>query len=214
MIVVAFQPLRRNIIASKSRVAPLKGETIPRLELLSALILARLMNTVKEALKEVAEINRTVCWLDSQWIFGTDKEFKQFVQHRVIEIRKLSNPEDWRYCPTDLNPADYVSRGVGAMQFVENRAWFKGPEFLEQEKNTWPNTLTFECKQATPSDVVSQAERELKSNRHEQTTSSVNQMISESNSLLNVLPCESYNVIDKLLRITAYVLRFCNNLKR
>ena len=207
-----------NIIASKSRVAPLKGETIPRLELLSALILARLMNTVKVALKEVVEINRTVYWLDSQialwWIFGTDKEFNQFVQHRVIEIRKLSNPEDWRYCPTDLNPADYVSRGVGAMQFVENRAWFKGPEFLEQEKKTWPNTLTFECKQATPSDVVCQAERELKSNRHEQTTSSVNQVISESKSLSNVLPCESYSDIDKLLRITAYVLRFCNNLKR
>ena len=104
-----------NIIASKSRVVPLKGETIPRLELLSALILARLMNTVKVALKEVVEINRTLYWLDSQialwWIFGTDKEFNQFVQHRVIEIRKLSNPEDWRYCPTDLNPADCFSGG-------------------------------------------------------------------------------------------------------
>ena len=38
-----------QLVSSKTRVAPMNGETIPRLELLGALILARLVNTVLAA---------------------------------------------------------------------------------------------------------------------------------------------------------------------
>ena len=54
-----------NVIAAKSRVSPLVGETIPRFELLSLLVLARLISHVKIAIKDILKIDKVVCWLDS-----------------------------------------------------------------------------------------------------------------------------------------------------
>ena len=72
-----------NLIASKARLAPLKGETVPRLELMSALILSRLIITLSNALRSIVKVDDMYCWQDSQitlwWIYGITKEFKQFV---------------------------------------------------------------------------------------------------------------------------------------
>ena len=85
-----------QLVSSKIRVAPMNGETIPRLELLGALILARLINTVLAALDGTLKVDSVRCWLDSQialwWIWGVSREFKQFIQNRVIEIRRLTKP--------------------------------------------------------------------------------------------------------------------------
>ena len=45
-------------IPAKTRIAPLANQSIPRLELLGALILSRLMNTVKRALQKFTTINQ------------------------------------------------------------------------------------------------------------------------------------------------------------
>ena len=42
-----------GLLTSETKVAPLKGQTIPRLELLGTVILARLMTSVREALDVV-----------------------------------------------------------------------------------------------------------------------------------------------------------------
>ena len=55
-----------KFLASKSRVAPVKEETIPRLELLAALIVARLTSHVGEALEPEVNINEMTCWTDSK----------------------------------------------------------------------------------------------------------------------------------------------------
>ncbi|XP_068670918.1 uncharacterized protein [Montipora foliosa] len=77
------------LLTSKTRVAPLAKQSIPRLELLSGVILARLASSVKEALQSQVQIDKTYLWLDSKtaiyWIKGS-KEWKQFVQNRVNEI--------------------------------------------------------------------------------------------------------------------------------
>ncbi|RUA05998.1 MAG: hypothetical protein DSY43_03210 [Gammaproteobacteria bacterium] len=87
-----------ELLTSKTRVAPVKKLTIPRLELMSARILAQLMHTVKEALKSQKEIDKTTYWLDSMtalyWIMNRG-EWKQFVRHRVEEILKLSCNKQW-----------------------------------------------------------------------------------------------------------------------
>ena len=83
------------LLTSKTRIAPLKTQTIPRLELMSAFILAKLMSTVQRAL--------------GHWI-NNKGEWKQFVRHRVNEILKLSDKANWGHCPGEQNPADIGSR--------------------------------------------------------------------------------------------------------
>ncbi|XP_068691801.1 uncharacterized protein [Montipora foliosa] len=91
-----------KLVASKSRVAPVKELTIPRLEILAALVLARIITHVKEALElDVTIINMT-CWTDSSvtlfWIKGEEREWKQFVRNRVNEIRNLVPVSRWQHC--------------------------------------------------------------------------------------------------------------------
>ena len=103
-----------NLIASKSRVAPVKKLTIPRLELMGALIMTRLMNTVKAALATQISFNSFWYWSDSTIVLSwlkNDANYKQFVSHRTKEILKSTSPENWHHCPTDFNPADVGSRG-------------------------------------------------------------------------------------------------------
>ena len=80
-----------RLATAKTRIAPLKQETIPRLELMAALTLAQLITSVKNALQSCIEIEATYCWSDSQvvlfWIHGDSKVHKQFVQNRVSKIR-------------------------------------------------------------------------------------------------------------------------------
>ena len=127
-----------NFIANKARLAPLKGETVPRLELMSALILSRLIITLANALRSIVKVDDTYCWQDSQitlwWIYGITKEFKQFVQNRLVEIRKLADFRKWRYCPPKENPSDILTRGMKRSSHMKNSKWWKGPKFLSKTK--------------------------------------------------------------------------------
>ncbi|KAL9969544.1 hypothetical protein ACROYT_G021769 [Oculina patagonica] len=64
------------------------------------------------------------------WITKIEKEFKPFVQNRVVEIRKLISPDLWKYVPTDQNPADVASRGCKASRLKDDKTWWEGPDFL------------------------------------------------------------------------------------
>ena len=83
-----------SFVTSKSRIAPIKAKhTIPRLELLGNFILSKLVVSVSKALEEEMIIDKIYCWSDSKvslaWINARNKEFKTFVQNRVLEIRKM-----------------------------------------------------------------------------------------------------------------------------
>ncbi len=138
-----------NLVAAKTRVAPLKKQSVPRLELLGANILVRLSNTVKNAL-QLPEDVEIFYWIDSMtvlyWI-KNKKQWKQYVMSRVTEIRKSTSPEMWRHCPGVQNPADLPSRGMNASELVNERRWWKGPSFyrnpnqngLKELKSKKPN---------------------------------------------------------------------------
>lgn len=130
-----------NLVMAKSKVAPLKGMTIPRLELSGALLGVRLAIKVETSLR--LNINRSVFWCDSTivlgWIRAPKSSLKAFVLNRINEISEHTDPEAWRYVPSNLNPADIGSRGCNAIKLQESSLWFCGPGFLLNSETQWPN---------------------------------------------------------------------------
>ena len=138
------QNMYTKLLCAKSRVAPLKQLSIPHLELMSARILATLMDTVIKALEFQLKGHRIHYWLDIKtalyWIFNNG-ERRQFVQHRVNEILWLSKQEGWGHVPGNENPADLGSRGVTASHLKDSKLWWEGPEWLKKEEDQWPNKI-------------------------------------------------------------------------
>ena len=120
-----------QFVVSKTRVAPIQSHTIPRFELLSALILARLMSTTTNALSPHLKLDFPRYYSDSQvalyWICGQGKQWKPFVQNRVNEITKLTEKGSWRHCLGKENPADLPSRGLTPLELSASALWRRGP---------------------------------------------------------------------------------------
>ena len=78
-----------NLIMAKSRVAPTRRITLPRLELLAAYLTAKLISYVLKALK--TPVQDIYAWSDSQivlsWIKQPCSKWKVFVANRVQEIQ-------------------------------------------------------------------------------------------------------------------------------
>ena len=126
-----------NLVMAKSRVAPAKRVTLPRLELLAAFITAKLLSYVVQALR--LTMDAVYAWSDSQialaWIKGPSSKWKVFVANRVEEIQQRVPPDQWRFCPGNQNPADFLTRGISAAQLKENELWWNGPNWLKQSQS-------------------------------------------------------------------------------
>ena len=132
LVVETISGRQVRILASKTSVSPIKTQTIPRLELLSALLLARLVHNVTQALESEMSLPTPHGYSDSTvtlfWIQGVEMMWKSFVQNRVLEIRRLIPPECWGHCTGRGNPADIPSRGHTPKQLAESQLWMTGPE--------------------------------------------------------------------------------------
>ncbi|XP_055307954.1 uncharacterized protein LOC129572072 [Sitodiplosis mosellana] len=140
--------IHSKIIVSKSRVSPIKIQTIPRLELSAALILAKLVKYTQKSIRHQSfNASNVFLWCDSQvvlhWLKGDARKWKIFVANRITKILQTTESHQWRYVSTKENPADLLSRGLFPSELENNELWFSGPAWLRSPENTWPsNTKT------------------------------------------------------------------------
>ena len=135
-----------NLVMSKARVAPIKQISIPRMELTAASVAVKVDNMLKRELE--VSVSSTVFWTDSQtvlkYIMNERARYPVFVANRVSVIRDGSDPTQWRYVPTELNPADHASRGLSVQQLLSKHEWLQGPDFLYHSERDWPVAVTSE----------------------------------------------------------------------
>jgi transposase InsO family protein len=123
------------LLLAKSRLAPIKAMTVPRLELTAATVAVKLNAICKKEIE--TPINSVTYWCDSmitlQYIRATSKRFKTFVANRVSVILEQSSPAQWFHIPSEKNVADDLSRGLSAEQIMCSDRWLVGPQFLYEE---------------------------------------------------------------------------------
>ena len=191
---------RTQFLVAKTRVAPMKALTIPRLELLSALLLARLITTVSSVLESTLPDLQKKCYTDStvalHWIKGTSKEWKPFVQNRVNEIREKTSPVLWHHCPGATNPADLPSRGMTMSELRLSRLWRYGPDWLK-------DSLT-----ANDADELAEMPKECSKELRASNKKSHNLVATEvKHTIGDVIQCERFSSFRRLVRVTAYAMR-------
>ncbi|KAI2646661.1 NEDD4 family-interacting protein 2 [Labeo rohita] len=130
-----------SFLYGKSRVAPLRPVTIPRLELTAAVVAVRIDKMLQTELQ--LPLMKACFWTDSasvlKYIRNEDRRFQTFVANRIATIRSSSEVSQWRYVPSTLNPADDASRGTKADGFLKQR-WTESPEFLWEPEEKWPKS--------------------------------------------------------------------------
>ena len=195
-----------TFVTSKTRVTPLKSLTIPRLVLLSAVLIARLVVTVSDSLSTRMELIEPRCFTGSQvllfWIKGTGNDWKPFFQNHMGEVKQLVPAEDWIHCLGKSNPADIPSRGMTTLELSGNLIWKDGPTWLKMPIIVSP----------PPENIPDQCIAELKSTTQQELAH--NLLVIEQSTIGQIIDIGRFSTKQRLFRTTAYVLKFTRLLRK
>ena len=182
------------LMMSKTKVAPIKRVTIPRLELCGAHLVAQMLHHVKEVLHLPLQAVRA--WTDStivlNWLNGNPRRFKTYVGNRVSLIMDLVPPKYWSHVNGAENPADCASRGVLPSELISHPLWWTGPGWLHLDASYWPQQA-----ELPPNSPVVEADEVC--------------FHSLAATRESIIPFEQYSSFTRLLRVTAWIFHFFHN---
>ncbi|XP_017472652.1 PREDICTED: uncharacterized protein LOC108363714 [Rhagoletis zephyria] len=191
-----------TLLTSKTRVAPMKTITVPRLELAAAELLSRLLVYVIKEM-EFTKVDYTL-WTDSQvvlhWIKKIPRNLKTFVANKVASIQTNTDVKKWRYVNTKDNPADLLSRGMSPSENIHNHLWLQGPDWL---------SLTPQC--VFLPNTVGEAEVEVRAFAVTEFVEPIR--ITTRANIYRVPLIEYVDKLNRAIDIVAYLFKFISNLK-
>ncbi|XP_025203838.1 uncharacterized protein LOC112600747 [Melanaphis sacchari] len=188
---------RISLVGSKTKLAPIKPLTIPRLELNAAELLARWLNRVKCTLDQQLHIAGVYAWTDStivlSWLVNRHETFKIYVSNRVHRINSLLPGCIWSHVSSADNPADCASRGVLPSELASLTLYWEGPSFLRCDPSSWPAGATMLPLNELPEVRVSS--------------------LTVSAQLPTTEWFDRFSSYDRLLRVVARILRFIHRFR-
>lgn len=138
-------------------------------------------------------------WTDSLitlcWIRKDAATWKTFVRNRVQEIRSLTTSDQWHYCPGSDNPADLLTRGIGARSLLQSTSWWEGPTWISSS-HRWP--LEPMSLSVQPQQITEQAKP---------------QTMTLQISISNPVDIARFSSLLRLHRVVAWVNRYVHNLR-
>ena len=189
-----------SLLFGKSRVAPLKRVTIPRMELTAATLAVKLDKVITTELQY--PVAKTFFWTDSmaviRYIANQSSRFQTFVANRLAIIQEATDTCQWRFVDGNSNPADFASRGLRVDDTAKSKIWIGGPTFLWGPQSEWPTNPDMDLR-IDPKDP--------------EARKSINTAIVQESHLLDDLILRFSSWV-KLKRILAWILLYISRLSQ
>ncbi|XP_058811174.1 uncharacterized protein LOC131676064 [Topomyia yanbarensis] len=138
--IVLNNSIKMVLVGAKSKVAPIKTLSTPRLELKAAILGLRFVTTLLE--NHTLAVSERFFWSDSTrvlaWIRSDHRRFPKFVSVRIGEILTSSEPHEWRWVPSKYNVSDDATKWKAGPNLNADSTWLNGPQFLRLSEDLWP----------------------------------------------------------------------------